>query len=695
MPLVNFSNLDFDQIKASIKDYLRANSNFTDYDFEGSNLSTIIDTLAYNTYITSYNANMVTNEVFIDSATLRENVVSLSRNVGYLPRSRKASVANISFLVDVSNTTATSVTLKSGIVALASASNKKNITFSISNDVTVPVDSDGIANFTNVDIFQGTYLKQTYTVSSRNKTQKFILPNSGVDTSLIRVSVKESEASTVTRVFKQFDSLFEVGPSSPVYFLQEIGSERYEVMFGDGTFGVSLQEPNYIEINYIQCDGEVGNGVSRLRYAGTLRDNNNNAITGGVSLITVNEPSYGGSSIESVESIKKYSTQIYSSQNRAVTAGDFEAIVPTIYPETESISAFGGEELTPPQYGKVFVSIKPTNGVFLSSTIKENIKRQIDKYSVAGIVTEIIDLKYLYVETNSNVYYNSNQSPNSSFVSSLVTQNSELYANSTELNKFGARFKYSQFQKIVDESHESITSNITTVDIRRDLQATMNNFVEYEICFGNRFQIVNHGHGIHQGQIGYNIRSSGFKISGISDTVYLGDTPSGDLKTGTIFLFKLNSPTEPVILRRSIGTIDYLKGEIKLNPINIISTDVYRGTNLVEISATPYSNDVIGLQDLYLQLDPFNMKVNMVTDRIASGSDVSGTNYLVSSSYANNLVRRTPIVSSSTSTSSSTNSGTTSISSRVASTPNYTSPTSSTSSSTSSSSSSSTSSYSY
>jgi len=702
MPLVNFSNLDFDQIKASIKDYLRANSNFTDYDFEGSNLSTIIDTLAYNTYITSYNANMVTNEVFIDSATLRENVVSLSRNVGYLPRSRKASVANISFLVDVSNTTATSVTLKAGIVGLSGTVGKKTLTFSIANDITVVVDSDGIANFTNIDVFQGTYLKQTYTVSSRNKTQKFILPNAGVDTSLIRVNVKESEASTVTRMFTQFDSLFDVGPQSPVYFLQEIDSERYEVMFGDGTFGVSLQEPNYIEINYIQCDGEIGNGISKVRYAGTLRDNNNNAITSGVSLITVNEPSYGGSSIESVESIKKYSTQIYSSQNRAVTAGDFEAIVPTIYPETESISAFGGEELTPPQYGKVFVSIKPTNGVFLSSTIKENIKKQISKYSVAGIVTEIIDLKYLYVETNSNVYYNSNRAPNSSFVSSLITQNSNLYSNSTELNKFGARFKYSKFQKIIDESHESITSNITTVDIRRDLQATMNTFTEYEICFGNRFQIVNHGHGIHQGQIGYNIRSSGFKISGISDTVYLGDTPSGDLKTGIVFLFKLNSPTEPVILRRSIGTIDYLKGEIKLNPINIISTDVFRGTNLVEISATPYSNDVIGLQDLYLQLDPFNMKVNMVTDRIATGSDVSGTNYLVSSSYANSLVRRTPIVSSSTSTDSdeSTNSGSQVIGSRVSvnttTTPsNYNTSSSTTTSQPSSSTSSSTSSYSY
>ena len=668
MPLVNFSNLDFNQIKASIQDYLRANSNFTDYDFEGSNLSTIIDTLAYNTYITSYNANMVTNEVFIDSATLRENVVSLSRNVGYLPRSRKSSVANISFLVDVSNTTATSVTLKAGIVGITGRRDvgNRSLTFSISNDVTVPVDSDGIANFINIDVFQGTYLKQTYTVSSRNQTQKFILPNTGVDTSLLRVSVKESESSTVTRVFKQFDSLFDVGPQSPAYFLQEIDSERYEVMFGDGIFGVSLQEPNYIEIDYIQCDGESGNGISKMRYAGTLRDNNNKTITSGVSLITVNEPSYGGSSIESVESIKKYSTQIYSSQNRAVTAGDFEAIIPTIYPETESVSAFGGEELTPPQFGKVFVSIKPTNGVFLSSTIKENIKRQIGKYSVAGIVTEIIDLKYLYVETNSNVYYNSNQAPNSSFVSSLVTQNVDLYSNSTELNKFGARFKYSQFQRIIDESHESITSNITTVDIRRDLQATLNTFAEYEICFGNRFQILNHGHGIYQGQVGYNIRSSGFKISGISDTVYLGDTPSSDLKTGTVFLFKLNSPTEPVILRRSVGTIDYIKGEIKLNPINIISTDVFRGTNLVEISATPYSNDIIGLQDLYLQLDPFNMKVNMVTDRIASGSDVSGTNYLVTSSYANNLVRRTPIISSSsTSTSSSTDSGATLISSRV------------------------------
>ena len=702
MPLVNFSNLDFDQIKASIQDYLRANSNFTDYDFEGSNLSTIINTLAYNTYITSYNTNMVTNEVFIDSATLRENVVSLARNVGYLPRSRKAPVCNISFSVDVSGTTATTVTLKAGIVAISSRQDNlrtANLVFSIANDITVGVDSDGYANFLDVDIYQGTLITQTFNVSSRNKNQRFILPNPGIDTSLMRVTVKESSTSTVQRTFQQFDSLFEVNNNSPIYFVQEIDSERYEIMFGDGVFGVAVQEPNFIEVNYIITDGEDGNRVNAVRFAGSLRDNNGNTISGGVSLITVNDPSYGGSSIESVESIKKFATQIYASQNRAVTAADYEAIVPQIYPETESISAFGGEELTPPRYGKVFVSIKPTNGVFLSTGIKNNIKSQITKYSVAGIEVEIIDLKYLYIETYSNVYYNSNQAPSPSYVSGLISQNINSYANSTELNKFGARFKYSKFQCVIDQSHESITSNITTVMMRRDLEANMNEFTEYEICFGNRFAIQNHGHGTHNGQIGYNIRSSGFKVSGISETVYLGDTPNFDLKTGSVFLFKLNSPTEPVILRRSIGTVDYIKGEIKLNPIKIISTEVFRGTNIVEVSAQPYSNDVIGLQDLYLQLDPGNTIVNMVTDRIESGSDVSGTNYIVSPSILTSLVRRTPVISGGTSSVSS-ETGSNLISGRVTTNlpsvnPQVTTPTPSPTPSPSPSSSSSTSSYNY
>lgn len=661
MPLVNFSNLDFDQIRDSIKSYLRSNSNFTDYDFEGSNLSTIIDTLAYNTYITSYNANMVTNEVFIDSATLRENVVSLARNIGYLPRSRKSAVANISFSVDASNTTAVTVTLKAGTAFISSrAFGNESYIFSIPDDITVPVDSTGTANFTNIDIYEGTYIKNTYTVNSRTPNQKFIIPNSGCDTSLIRVIVKTSQSAIdvgTSEKFLQYDNLYEIGPNSPIYFLEEIDSERYELLFGDGIFGKKLEEPNFVEVSYIVSNGENANNISNFTFSGTLRDNSGNSITSGVSLIATNHQSFGGKSIESVESIKKYAPRIYASQNRAVTSSDYEALIPKIYPESESVSAFGGEELTPPSYGKVFISIKPYNGVYLSSTIKSNILSELRKYTVAGIIPEIIDLKYLYIESNSNVYYNTNLAPSSSYVKDTIVQNITNYSNSSDLNKFGARFKYSKYLNIIDNSNESITSNITTVSMRRDMTAFLNQFAEYEICFGNRFHIKNHGHSsTYDGNvIGYNIKSSGFTVSGISGTVYLGDVPNSDLETGTIFLFKLNSPTEPVVIKRGIGTIDYIKGEIKLNPIKILSTKVNKDIPLVEISATPYSNDVIGLQDLYLQLDLSSVSVTMVPDQIASGDDISGTNYKVSSSYSNgSLVRGTPVFTSPTSTSSTT-----------------------------------------
>ena len=633
MPLVNFSNLDFDQIKTSIKDYLRANSNFTDYDFEGSNLSTIIDTLAYNTYITSYNANMVTNEVFIDSATLRENVVSLARNIGYVPKSKKSSTANVAFSVDVSNNTSITVTLKAGISFISSNNyGTDSYVFSVPNDVTVPVDSNGVATFDDVKIYEGTYISQNYTVSSRTPNQKFILPNTGIDADLINVSVRDSEQSSVIRKFSKSDGLFEIDSTSLVYFLNEISNERYEIIFGDGLFGTKLQEPNYVEINYIICNGLEANNIDNFAFSGSLIDDTGKSITTGISLVSTILPSYGGNSIEDVESIKKYSTQIYSSQNRAVTASDYEAIVPRIYPETESVSAYGGEDLVPPQYGKVFVAIKPENGVYLSSSIKENVQRKLRKYSVAGIISEIVDLKYLYLEVNSNVYYNTNLTNSPPNTKSIILENIINYSNSTQLNKFGARFKYSKFLKIIDDGHESITSNITTVVMRRDLRPVLNSFAEYEICYGNRFYI--------SGDDGFNIKSSGFTVSGISETVYIGDIPDKNLKTGKICLFKLNALTESVIVKNSIGTIDYIKGEIMIQPINILSTVVNRGAPLIEISISPYSNDVIGLQDLYLQLDTSNTNVSMIPDNIASGDDISGSNYNVTSSYSNGSLTR-------------------------------------------------------
>ncbi len=652
MPLVNFSNLDFDEIKESIKDYLRANSNFTDYDFEGSNLSTIIDTLAYNTYITSYNTNMVTNEVFIDSATLRENVVSLARNIGYIPRSRKSAVATVSFEVEASSVTGYFLTLKAGLVAITASTKNRRLTFCIPEDITVPINSSGIANFEDIKIYQGTYVSQNYTVSSRNPYQQFILDNPGVDLNLLNVTVFESESSSTSRKYQQYNSLFDINGNSAIYFTQEIEGERYELLFGDGVFGTKLQEPNYIVADYIISDGSNGNNISDFRYSGRILDNNGVPVTAGVSLITTNSVSTGGDDIESVESIKKYAPKVYSSQNRAVTASDYEALVPTIYSEVQSVSAYGGEDLTPPSFGKVYISIKPENGEYLSTSIKENLKIKLKQYSVAGILPVIVDLKYIYVEAESNVYYNTNLASTSGSVKTTVTQNVGVYANSTELNKFGARFKYSKYLNIIDSSDESITSNITNINIRRDLTPIINSFAEYEICFGNRFYLKNHGHSpiIDGTLIGYNIRSSGFKVSGISDTVYLGDTPTGDLSSGSIFLFRLKSPTEPIVVKRNIGSIDYQKGEIRLNPINILSSTISRGlVPVIEISACPYSNDVIGLQDLYLQLDMNTTTFNMISDRIASGNDTSGSNYIVSSSYGyKNLVRGIPTITNTT-----------------------------------------------
>ena len=643
MTLKNFTNLDFDQIKQTLKDYLKNNSNFTDYDFEGSNLSTIIDVLAYNTYITSYNANMISNEVFIDSATLRENVVALARNIGYVPRSKKSSRASITFFADIGSISPTpaSLILKKGPVA--STGNQfggQSFVFSIPEDKSVPV-IDGLAIFEDLEVYEGTLLEQTFTYSSRNPFQKFILPNTGIDLDTLVVKVKPSASSTVSVKYQRHDNLFDndsgqvINGNSNIFFLQEVESERYELIFGDDIFGKALQDGNVIEASYILTSGEDANGINSFSYSGRLtyvRNSVEISVTDGISLITNQLPSSGGEVIESVDSIRKYAPQIYATQNRALSANDYEILIPNkIYPETESISVFGGEDLVPPQFGKVFISIKPRNGDFVPNIIKQNIKRDLKKYAVAGIVPEILDLKYLFVETISNVYYNTNLAPNSAFVSSKIQRDITKYAESSELNRYGSRFKYSKFQKVVDQSHESITSNITTIEMRRDLRLAISEVAEYAIDFGNKFHI--------KSMNGFNIRSSAFRVLNVNTNVYLFDTPSSDGKTGQIGLFSLDSGTSnPVIVRRNIGVINYEKGRVTLDPINIVSGKTKDNVEILEISTTPESNDVIGLQDLYLQLD--SSIVNVIVDEISSGIDPSGSNYTVSTSYSNgNIIR--------------------------------------------------------
>jgi hypothetical protein len=632
MALTNFTNLDFDQIKVSIQDYLRANSNFTDYDFEGSNLSVLIDMLAYNTYIASYNANMVSNEVFIDSATLRENIVSLARNIGYVPNSRRAAKANISFFVEVSDPSTKIVTLKSGVVCNTSNFGRLSFVFSVLDDVTVPV-IDGIASFDGIEIYEGSYINTNFTVAPNTTNQRYILENRGVDTRTLKVSVRDTSSSSSAKKFINSSSILDVTATSRVFFIQEIEDERYELLFGDGVFGQKLAENNYIQVSYLISSGLDGNGFSSFNFAGILVNEDGAPVNETVSLITTNLPSSGGAPIESINSIRNFAPRAYAAQNRAVTAADYETLIPKIYSEAESVSAFGGEELTPPQYGKVFITIKPFYGSFLSNAVKDNIKFQLKKYAVAGIIPEILDLKYLYIEPTSNVYYDTNSSLSSDLLKTRVINNIKRYADSEELNKYGARFKYSKYQKLIDDSDSAITSNITRLQIRRDLKVSLNQFAQYEICYRNQFHIKN--------TTGYNIKSSGFKVSGISNTVYFGDIPNPDMKKGSLFLFYLNSNVDPVIVRKSIGTIDYITGEIITNPIRIISTEkTDGGTPIIEISAIPESNDILGIQDLYLQIDINRLDVNTIPDNIESGSDTSGSNYITSSSYSNgNLVR--------------------------------------------------------
>jgi hypothetical protein len=620
MTLTQFTNLDFDQIKTSIRDYLRANSNFTDYDFEGSNFSVLINALAYNTYINSYNANAIVSEVFLDSATLRENVVSRAKEIGYLPRSRTSARANISFFVDTSNLTSNplTITLKKGSVCSTSF-NSTNYSFCILDDITVPV-IDGIASFDNITVYEGNFVTENYTY---NDSQKCILSNIGIDTSLLSITVRDSVASSFSQKYNLSKNIFGVDETSKVFFIQEINDELYEIFFGDGVFGKKLENGNYVEATYITCSGENANGASGFSFTGRLFDNNGRIVVNDISRVTVDTAAFGGKSIETIDSIKKYAPRVYASQNRAVTSSDYETIVSQIYPEVESISAFGGENLTPPQYGKIFISIKPINGPYVSNLVKDNIKTALRKYAVAGIIPEIIDLKYLYIEFDSYVYYDPNFTVSPEALRTNVFNSLSTYANSNSLNKYGARFKYSKFINLIDNVSEAITSNITKISIRRDLKIEPNKIATYEICFGNEFYVGS-------------ILSSGFYVAGISSIVYLQDDSNGNVN-----LISTDDGTTINIIRRNIGTIDYVKGEIILFPINIKDTVKKFGIdNIIQISATPLSNDVIGLQDLYLQLDVSNSSINMIVDNISSGSDYSGSNFIKTSSYSENKIVR-------------------------------------------------------
>ena len=644
MPFTKFTNLDFDQIKTSIKDYIRANSDFTDFDFEGSNFAVLIDTLAYNTYITAFNSNMIVNESFLDSATVRENVVSLARNVGYVPRSRTAAQATVSFDITTSGNTPT-LTLQAGLVCVGT-SNDTSFVFSIPETITTTttqaVDGSGniissTGSFNNIIVYQGTYLSKTFTVDG-SLDQRFTLENSFIDTSTIRVYVKGSSDTGLGREYRKVDNILNVTNTSEIFLIQEIADERYEILFGDGVFGKKLDNDSLITVAYIVTDGVEGNGSASFSYAGSVVSSSNQIqLPSTTPTITTVSSAANGGNIESIDSIKYFAPRMYSSQYRAVTSRDYESIIQQIYPNTESVSVVGGEELDPPEFGTVFITIKPKNGEFVSDFDKSSILSNLKSYSLAGINQKILDLKLLYVELESFVYYNPSKVSTVSELKTKVINGLTIYGSSTDINKFGGRFKYSKILNVIDNIDNAITSNITRVRIRRNLKALVNQFAQYELCFGNSFYINPEGK---------NIKSTGFTIQGQSDMLYITDIPNkngdGTLDgsgKGILTIVKGDIElSENRLIVASAGIVDYVHGEIILNTINITSTE--KANNIIEVQAFPQSNDVIGLKDLYLSFAVGDSAINMVKDTITSGEQISGVGYKVTSSYSNGALTR-------------------------------------------------------
>ena len=608
--------LEFNEIKAQIKEYMKSQSQFSDYDFEGSSLTVLIDALAYNTYYTAVNANLAVNEGFLETAVLRENVVKLARMIGYTPKSARSARTTCNIAVQTVFPYPKSVTIAAGLVLNFTGLDNNNFVFSIPTDTSQSVDSlTGIASFNNTVLYEGLYLTDTF-VKDTTQRQRFILTNDRVDTSSMIVEVT---SGTITEKYLQATDITKIDSTSKVFFLEESEYQIPEILFGDGVVGKALDNGDVVTVKYTTSAGTGANGLKVFENIGTYRDNLGNGITSGITITAVSFPD-GGAEPESTEAIKFSAPKFYSAFGRAVSTRDYEAIIPQIYPNVSSISCYGGEEAEPPEFGKVFLAIKPKNADKLSLSEKNSVLKKLREYSVAAIQPTIIDPSILYVDLISFVYYNPNLTRRTpAEVKNLVIITLTTLNSSAEFNKFGGKFKYSKVQNIIDDAERSITSNITRIAMRKNVTVDLNTRVNYKICYGNRIN--------QQTSTAPSVSSSGFKIVGDDvNTYYLNDDGAGTLR-----LYYVKGTGEFEYIDGLWGNVDYDMGEITINDLIIQSTSVVNNT--LQISATPKSNDLVSLRETYITMGIDNSVITVVEDTISSGSNLSGTGVIPESSY--------------------------------------------------------------
>ena len=614
---VSVTELDFDDIKTNLKTFMRNQNEFTDYDFEGSGINALLDVLAYNTHYLAMNVNMAANEMFLDSASIRSTVVSHAKTLGYTPSSARAPSATVN--VTLNNFGAlTTATIPSNTV-FTSTIDDVSYQFRTIAEFTATV-TNGVLSFSNIPIYEGTMVKNRYVVDTKNVDQKFKLTNNRADTTTLTVKVFPDASSSSFTTFNLATDITQVGSNSDVYFLQEGDGGMFEIYFGDGIVGKAVSDNNIVVLEYIVTNKTKANGAKNFTTAATI-----SGITD-VTTATVSVAS-GGSEPESIQSIKLNAPLDYAAQGRAVTPEDYKSIIPKVYPNTKSVQVWGGEDNSTSVFGRVYISLVPTSGSITASAKETIISDLKNTYTIASVTPVIVDPITTFIRLNVVFKYNSKQTTKTS--ETLVSNVRAALTNydTNNLQKFDNIFRHSQVTGVIDDTDESILSNITTVQLSQFLTPTLNSTTKYEIEFNNALYNPHSGHNTDGGGI---LSSTGFTISGDANEMFLDDDGNGNVR-----LYYFTDGTTKTYKDSTAGVVDYTSGKIELTALDITSVSSVDGaaSSKIRIVVTPNSTDVVAVRNQILQIDFANTTVASSEDTIASGGSSAGVGYTTSSSY--------------------------------------------------------------
>ena len=612
---LSVSELDFDNIKSNLKTFLQNQSEFQDYDFEGSGFAVLLDTLAYNTHYLGFNANMLANEMYLDSADIRKNIVSLAKMLGYTPTSPKSPTASIDILVN--NASGSSITMAKGTTFTTTVDGTTYQFVTNASHTITP--SSGVYNFSSIPIYEGTLVTFKYTVDTSDPDQKFIIPSANADTSTLKVQIQNSVSDTTTATWTKATGFTSLDNTSKVYFLQEGDDGKFEVYFGDGVVGKSLDDGNIVILEYIVSNKADANGASTFTLSGSVGSFTDVTIT------TVSN-AQGGAEAQTKESIRYNAPLQYARQDRAVTTSDYETLVQELYPNAQSVSAWGGEDDETPVYGVVKIAIKAASGSTLTNTTKESIKTQLQKYNVASVRPEIVDPETTSIILTSTVKYDEKATTKTAdTLKSNVTTTLTNY-NTDTLQKFDGVFRHSKVTGLIDDTDSSILSNVTKLDIRKTFTPTLSASTRYDIYFRNAIYNPHTGHKSGTGGV---ISTSGFKVPNDSNVYYLDDDGSGNIRryyfVGSVRTYVNNTQ----------GTVNYATGQITINSLTVASVENIRGASstVIEVTVEPASYDIVPVRDQILDIDTTNSIITVEADTFVGGSADAGVGYTTTSNY--------------------------------------------------------------